>query len=229
MFTHMERNDFSIKGIRQGLLVRLGGGDWEQQLDALETRLSENPDFFRGGKLALDVGSAELSVEDLEAARDLLQKHEVELISLVCTDSGTLVAARELELLNHIDLPRARAHGGDSDDEDYVLYEGWVVRCTLRSGQVLRHPSHVVVIGDANPGSEVVAGGNVVVWGKLRGMVHAGALGDEGAVVCALDLAPMQLRIANHIARSPEDRPSDPVPEMARVSDGQIVAVPWHR
>jgi septum site-determining protein MinC len=91
----------------------------------------------------------------------------------------------------------------------------------------MRHPGHIVIIGDVNPGAEVVAGGDIVVWGRLRGLVHAGALEDENAVICALELAPTQLRIASHIARSPEERPVKPVPEKASIRDGQIVAVPW--
>jgi len=66
----------------------------------------------------------------------------------------------------------------------------------------------------------------VVVWGRLRGVVHAGAGGDAEAVVCALDLSPTQLRIANHIATSPA-RKGEPKPEMARIRDGQIVAERW--
>jgi septum site-determining protein MinC len=58
-------------------------------------------------------------------------------------------------------------------------------------------------------------------------VVHAGALGDEATVICALDLAPTQLRIAGHIARSPEERRRKPAPEMASVRKGKIVAVPW--
>jgi septum site-determining protein MinC len=85
-----------------------------------------------------------------------------------------------------------------------------------------------VVIGDVNPGAEVIAGGDIVVWGRVRGLVHAGALGDEGAVICALDLAPTQLRIAGTIARSPEERRRKPVPEIATAQEGHIVAVPWH-
>jgi septum site-determining protein MinC len=105
---------------------------------------------------------------------------------------------------------------------------GVVVRRTLRSGQVVQHPGHVIVIGDVNPGAEIIAGGDVVVWGKLRGIVHAGATGDDEAVVCALSLAPLQLRIGNHIARTPEGREGLPEwPEMASVQDGEIVAEPW--
>ncbi|MDH4135823.1 MAG: septum site-determining protein MinC [Anaerolineae bacterium] len=107
---------------------------------------------------------------------------------------------------------------------------GVLVRRTLRSGQVIQHPGHVVVIGDVNPGAEIIAGGDVMVWGKLRGIVHAGATGDDGAVVCALSLAPLQLRIGNHIARAPEGREGLPErPEMASVQDGEIVAEPWEK
>ena len=84
-----------------------------------------------------------------------------------------------------------------------------------------------MVIGDVNPGAEIVAGGNIVVWGRARGLVHAGALGNEDTVICALDLAPTQLRIAGHIARSPEDRRRKPAAEMASVREGRIVAIPW--
>jgi septum site-determining protein MinC len=60
----------------------------------------------------------------------------------------------------------------------------------------------------------------------MRGVVHAGAAGDEAAVVCALDLAPTQLRIAGHIAISP-DRKAKARPEMAKVQDGQLIAKDW--
>jgi septum site-determining protein MinC len=106
---------------------------------------------------------------------------------------------------------------------------GVFVRRTLRSGKSLRYAGAVFVLGDVNPGAEIIAGGDVIVWGKLRGMVHAGAMGDEQAVVCALEMAPTQLRIAGRIAIAPEDRrkrrPS--MPELARIRDGQIVAESW--
>jgi len=103
-----------------------------------------------------------------------------------------------------------------------------LTRRTLRSGQAVRHVGHVVIIGDVNPGTEVIAGGSVVVWGRLRGLVHAGALGDDNAIVCALLLAPTQLRIGNHIARPPEGEGRRPKsPEMALVRDGRIVVEAW--
>jgi septum site-determining protein MinC len=85
----------------------------------------------------------------------------------------------------------------------------------------------VVVIGDVNSGAEIVAGGSVIVWGRLRGVVHAGCHGDETAVVCALELAPMQLRIAGEIAISPKKQPRSQ-PEVARIQDGHLAAEPWN-
>ncbi|MBC7106160.1 MAG: septum site-determining protein MinC, partial [Firmicutes bacterium] len=73
-----------------------------------------------------------------------------------------------------------------------------LVRRTLRSGQRLCYNGNVVILGDVNPGAEVVAAGNVIVMGVLRGVVHAGANGNEEAVVLAFRLRPTQLRIAGH-------------------------------
>jgi septum site-determining protein MinC len=64
------------------------------------------------------------------------------------------------------------------------------------------------------------------VWGRLRGVVHAGAQGNRDAVVCALDLSPTQLRIANEIAISPS-RGEKPQPEIVRLKDGHLQAEPW--
>jgi septum site-determining protein MinC len=202
--------------------------DWRADLLVLETRLGQNPAFFRGGRVALDVGKRELGRDEIEKVRSLLARHQVDLFAVVSENPATEAAAQEVGLV--IDLgpmrprePEPVSEGGD----ELRAMDNLVVRRTLRSGQSLRHPGHVVIIGDVNPGAEVVAGGDILGWGRVRGVVHAGALGNEGAVICALDLAPTQLRIAGHIARSPEDKRRRPVPEMASVQDGRIIAVPW--
>ena len=220
---NLERS--TIKGIRQGLLVTLGEGGWRQALDALEAQFGENPAFFRGGQVALDVRDRELSRAQIEDVRALVARHQIEMWAVVSTNTATRTAVREVGLVTDLELSREQGRATEAAKESAA--EGIVVRRTLRSGQTLRHPGHIVVIGDVNPGAEIVAGGDIVVWGKVRGLVHAGALGTEDAVICALDLAPTQLRIGNHIARSPEDRPTQPIPEMASILDGQIVAVPW--
>ena len=109
------------------------------------------------------------------------------------------------------------------------VYLTEVVDHTLRSGQRVESAGTVVVLGDVNPGAEVVAGGDVIVVGKLRGLAHAGAEGNARATIWALELAAKQLRIAGHVAVAPEDAPAPGGPERARVENGQIVIEPWGR
>lgn len=103
------------------------------------------------------------------------------------------------------------------------------VRRTLRSGATIRFDGDVVLFGDANPGAQIVAAGNIVVLGSMKGMAHAGATGDESAFILAFDLKPTQLRIGRKIAIPPEHATggSDPEPEIATVVDGQIVMEPY--
>lgn len=98
-----------------------------------------------------------------------------------------------------------------------------LVKRTLRSGQRIRHNGNVVILGEVNPGAEVVAAGDIVVMGALRGVAHAGAGGREDAIVVAFRLQPTQLRIAGYIARAPEGAEAPQVPELARVKDGAII------
>lgn len=103
-----------------------------------------------------------------------------------------------------------------------------LVRRTLRAGQQIRHPGSVVVLGDVNPGASVVAGEDIVVVGQLRGFAHAGATGDESATIVAFRLRPSQIRIADHIARSPDSGGAEPdQPEVASVVDGALVIRPF--
>ncbi|HZZ64165.1 MAG TPA: septum site-determining protein MinC, partial [Candidatus Baltobacteraceae bacterium] len=93
---------------------------------------------------------------------------------------------------------------------------------TMRGGQSLHHLGNVVVVGDVNPGAEIVATGDIVVFGALRGVAHAGAQGDARARVHAIELAPTQLRIATYIAA---DTSADTVkrgPETACVQNDRI-------
>lgn len=99
-----------------------------------------------------------------------------------------------------------------------------LVRRTLRSGQRVRFHGNVVVLGDVNPGAEIVAAGDIVVMGTLRGVAHAGATGSAEAVVAAFRLQPTQLRLGAVIGRAPDGHaPRPDVPEVARLRDGALV------
>jgi septum site-determining protein MinC len=88
---------------------------------------------------------------------------------------------------------------------------------TLRSGTEICHPGSVIIVGDLNPGSSIVADGDIVVWGRLRGTVHAGAQGNRRCRIMALQMEATQLRIADQIARAPKP-PAESYPEVAYVT-----------
>ena len=214
-----------IKGIRDGLLVSLGEGEWAELQETLLQHIHAQASFFKGARVALDVGNHILHAVELSGLRDKLSDQGINLWAVLSNSPTTEQTAQVLGMATRIFTPRperaSQAPAPHTDGENALL-----VQKTLRSGTRVIHAGSVVVIGDVNPGAEIIAEGSVLVWGKLRGVVHAGSAGNEKAAVYALDLSPMQLRIANYIAVPPQ-RKGKPTPEMAHIADGQVVAIHW--
>ncbi len=215
-----------IKGLREGLLITLGDGPWEERRQALLDHLQNQAEFLRGGRLAIDVGGTILKAADLGHLTKDISDHGLTLWAVLSESPMTERSAQSFGLATRLPKQGTGRSAASKDAGSEGGERAILVRRTLRSGISLQHLGHVVVIGDVNPGAQVIAGGDVIVWGKLRGMVHAGADGDEQVVVCALDLSPTQLRIAGVIAVTPKRR-GKPQPEMARIEKGQVVAEAW--
>jgi septum site-determining protein MinC len=199
----MAQPQIRMRGTRDGLAITLEEGEWHELLHELDTRFDQAPAFFRGSQVHLTTGNRDIGQAELQQFMDVLLKHEIQLASLRTVSGVSAQAAQALGV--RLALPQV---GGDQTETRAPVEEpseGLLVRRTLRSGQLLQHLGHVVVIGDVNPGAEIIAGGDVVVWGRVLGMIHAGALGDNKAIVCALELRPTQLRIGSHIAISPPE------------------------
>jgi len=215
-----------IKGLRDGLLVSLDDAPWEVQLAALISQVDSQPAFFQGARLALDVASQVLHVNELVSLRDQLSERGISLWAVISESPTTEQTSQLLGLATRVSKPRpeeSRRFAVEDLGEETALF----LNRTLRSGTRIEFPGHVVILGDVNPGSEIVAEGNVIIWGRLRGMVHAGSKGDREAVVCALDFSPMQLRIADEAsaAMDPQERSK---PQIARINEsGNIQAENW--
>jgi septum site-determining protein MinC len=231
----------SIKGIPDGLLITFSPGDYAVLLDDLAAELNEKKGFLEGSRVALSIGKRPLNKGDLSLVQTLLDENGMTLWAVLADSEGTKEAARAMGLATRLpgsntDLngnmlqtavsAEPAAHSATSAPASEGS-NGLILRETIRSGRSIYHEGHVVVIGDVNPGAEVIAAGDVVVWGKLRGLVHAGALGDKSAVICALELIPTQLRIADQIAISPQDQRRQATPEKVSMHDGRIVAEAW--
>jgi septum site-determining protein MinC len=214
-----------IKGVNEGLLITLDEGDWLEVKTVLLTTINQQADFLRGGNLIIDVGDRVISNGELSNLKDDLTQMNLVLWAVLSSSLVTQQNAQLLGLATRLNKP-APDQGESSLDTALSGERAVFIRRTLRSGFSLKYDGHVIVAGDANPGSEIIAFGDIVVWGHLRGMAHAGADGDENAAVYALDLSPTQLRIAGKIALTPQ-RQGKVQPEMACIIDGQVVAIPW--
>jgi septum site-determining protein MinC len=127
----------------------------------------------------------------------------------------------EHDIVEDVPLPEAKI-----EPEAPVLPQVLYLKQTLRSGQTVSHKGDLVIVGDVNPGAEIMAEGDITVWGSLRGIAHAGIGANTEAEIRALNLQPIQIRIAHAIARAP-DRPrityaNGTGPEIARIVEGKI-------
>jgi len=215
-----------IKGIREGLLITLGEGKWDEVHQALLTHLDQQAEFLRGARLALDVGNHILKAAEMGNLRSEISERGISLWAVLSNSPTTESTAQTLGLATKLSKPTTDRNKQKLDTTLHEGEEGILVHRTLRSGYSLTYPGHVTVLGDINPGAEVIASGNILVWGRLRGLVHAGAEGDRGALVCALDISPTQLRIAGQIARL-EKRRGKSQPEMARLQDDEVIIEAW--
>ena len=173
----------------------------------LEGKLQRIDNYALGTLVTLDLGDKHLSSKQVREIEDILLDHGMHL--------------REL---------RSNSPPGEEEGDDYPFgdmpgYSDTTLICRhLRSGQKVFCEGNLVILGDINPGAEVVAGGNIVVMGSLRGLAHAGAFGDETAIISAYRLSPTQLRIANHITRPPDGEVIVvSTPELARIRAGKVV------
>ncbi len=228
----MNKMPLTIKGTPQGLLLQPKSESWEDFLEALEQSLQDAPAFFKGGRIILDLEAREITEEALLTLRTTLDRYDIELFAVLASNEKTQRIIRSYGIRTR--LPGERQASSSPQQPATALF----VKRTLRSGQRINYPGNITILGDVHSGAEVIAGGDIVVWGKVRGLLHAGAKGDESALICALDLQPGQLRIAGYINRAPADEvypvdkihPADrqrPTPEFAEIQEDMIIVKPW--
>jgi septum site-determining protein MinC len=229
----------SIKGRSDGLAIEIGKGAWPEIMVALHERLAQSSSFFRNAQVAVDVGSRPLSEGELNTLVELLKTNGMTLGAMRTSAERTFQSALSLGLTATLEsaegVPVADAAPATTNATaaGYFVYRGY-----LRSGHRLTRKESILVIGDVNPGAEVISEGDILVWGRLRGMVFAGAKGNLRAIVAALVMEPTQLRIGEVATIGPDPTPGQPGkwfwrrsankrPEVARVVSQSIVLEEW--
>ena len=173
----------------------------------------------------------EAKSEEIQNALDNIYATEVKLETILEAEPEKEID-KETGIISSETVKKALLNEEKYTEADFEIdhFSTTYVKQTLRSGQIVNYDGNVVIIGDCHPGSEVIASGDITVWGILSGIAHAGAKGNPRAKVRALKMNAIQLRIANHYARKPDgmntifpERTSTFTPEEARVINNEIV------
>ena len=182
------------------------------------------------------------TIEEPEKVEEVPEKTEISQVEVNVDEAENADLKEELDHFNS-ELENAnKIKGDDIEDIDYNLDDlrkslreteklpTLYIQRTLRSGQSITSDGNIVIIGDANPGSEIIAKGDITVWGILGGIAHAGCAGNQYAKIRALKMNAIQLRIADTFARRPDNvnipyiqKTDTFVPEEACIYKRQII------
>ncbi len=202
-----------IKSNKYGLVIRLDDQlPFPELLEAVAVKFRDSAGFFKNARMAVTF-----------QGRILTRDQENRLVEAIVSNSMIEIACIVEERPEEEAYYEAALRAAEElDARDGMFYRG-----NLRSGQSLEVETSIVVLGDVNPGASIVSKGNVVVLGSCRGNVYAGAAGNRDCIVAALVMKPIQIRIADKLARSAITKRSDTAeyavdPKIAYVKDNHI-------
>lgn len=214
------KNSVVIKGNKYGIIVVL---DKELPFDELKLlvadKFKESSGFFGKASMGISFEGRDLSDAEQFELMEVIQENSELTIICIVDNNPALDEHFKTSIENHLEENAAR--------------NGQFYRGTLRSGQVLESEYSLVILGDVNPGAKVISTGNVIVLGALKGTVYAGITGDSSSFVVALEMAPMQIRIGDIIARSSDGvskkREKKPETKIAFVENDNIYIEPLNK
>jgi septum site-determining protein MinC len=223
----MNKNCVTFKGRKEGITVVLDADvGFGVIQDTLREKITAAESFLGNSQAAIHFNGRNLTDDEVGLLIDIIKDgSRLEITEIVVEEVTEAAEEAAVE-------PPAEDGGEEPmlteafDNEQMTVYQYG----NLRSGRSLRYPGSVVLMGDVNAGAEIVAEGNVIVMGTLRGMVHAGCAGDTGCFVSALSMQPTQLRIADVLIYIPPElakknrKKIDPV--YAHISNGEIYISP---
>lgn len=227
-------NSVVIKGNKNGIVLVLDPqAEFQKIKDGLIEKFAAGSKFFEKGNMAITFEGRDISsVEERELLDIISEKSELNIVCIIDNDEIRQENFRKAvdSVVSAESVTAAKINNAAYDtpvlQQDIIVRNDIFYKGTLRSGQVLESEGSAVVLGDVNPGGKVVANGNIVILGCLKGNAFAGASGDSDAFVMALEMDPMQIQIAEVIARcsdgTKKSKNKAQEPKIAYVEDGNI-------
>ena len=206
----MKKAPVVIKGNKSGIRIVLDDAlPFPEILEEVEKKFKESSNFLGEAQVAVSFDGRKLTEEQEAILLECIKENsKLQVVCLIDEDKQ-----RE-ELFNQTLNEKLMAMNANS---------GQFFKGNLRSGQVLEFDTSVVILGDINAGAQVVSTGNVVILGALNGNVYAGASGRTNSFIFALKMNPLQIRIADVIARSSDEKTDPPKdPQIAYLENNTI-------
>ncbi|MSQ03090.1 MAG: hypothetical protein EXR71_14580 [Myxococcales bacterium] len=222
------QRDLDLLEVRR--LVHLCKDEFEVEIVGLQCdNLSIQRMAERELKLKISVGVPPPDPADLPCTGVVLLDESATSPALFAVDPDPTIGPNLETEVGSTDIVSPAGEPSDEADAD-LGGRTLTLHNTLRSGACVRFGGDVTVFGDVNPGAQIIAGGNIVVLGALKGLAHAGTR-DDKAIILAFDLRPTQLRIGKVIGVVPGADPDKAgrkfSPELATVVDGHIAVEPY--
>ncbi|MFG6328590.1 MAG: septum site-determining protein MinC [Lachnospiraceae bacterium] len=205
-----------IKGFKAGIMLVLNpDASYETLKKDIAEKFRASAAFFGETAKAVSFKGRDLTDEQKMEIVDIIQANCRLSILCIMEDDPQIEAAFQKSLERKL------------MEQDYSN-TGQFYKGNLRSGQVLDVETSIIIIGDIKPGAKVISKGNVIILGSLKGNVYAGAAGNANAFVVALDMRPVQIRIADTIARAPDnpEKAAGNQTKIAFLDDGNIYIEP---
>ncbi len=182
--------------------------------------------ILTSSNIEIDCKNLDLSCTDLLEVISIANQSNCNVISFCSTSAKTIVSSQSLGYKSHFIIENHSNESLKINEKSLTVQKTNFHKGTVRSGEYLESPGDLLILGDVNPGAKVSAEGNIIIWGRLLGIAHAGSEGNSKATISALQLRPVQLRIAKKVARGPKERPQIGLAEQARIDSEEIVIFP---
>ncbi len=191
--------------------------EWSQIQTDLNYYLNNSENFWQAGSaVSLVAQNRLLDGRQLQNIERSLARVNLKLKCILTSRRQTAVAAATTGF--DVEQTKADRYLERTDASDSESKEPLYLKNTIRSGVEIRHSGSIILLGDLNPGGIAIAAGDIIIWGSLRGIAHAGAGGNRESRIMALKMQPTQLRIADLVARAPEKSPEQIEPEIAYIA-----------
>lgn len=213
-------DEIVVRGIKGGVLINLPEKPWYQQRDMLISRIQTQERFFKGGRIAVNVGGSDWSQDQLFKLLRDLSDEGVCLWAVLTTSETTLESARSFELQTSISaqnvLEKTENPPQPSDNPGFEWHSK-----PLEKDEKVVFRANGVLIGDVPEESEIVAAGSLVVWGTVRGSLEAGCGGDEESRLYVLRYAGTGIQLCGQTVEVPK-KMVDAAPLEIRYDEGAV-------